>query len=163
MRYYEFEMKMKAEEIKSETVRLKDFSYESNVEALVNYLYRNLTNGVSFLIYNTDNDCLTAVYAVDERKRDSDEAMGEIMATVGYVLGTKVKTTAPVEITMIDFDVKMFEAKRRGLTQYWSRMIDQANNLIWASSSMKRSPARGPAQVPRSTLRTRPLRTSSAG
>ena len=131
MRYYEFEMKMKAEEIKSETVRLKDFSYESNVEALVNYLYRNLTNGVSFLIYNTDNDCLKAVYAVDERKRDSDEAMGEIMATVGYVLGIKVKTTAPVEITMIDFDVKMFEAKRRGLTQYWSRMIDQANNLIW--------------------------------
>lgn len=131
MRYFEFTFRMKKEDIKSEKVRLKEYSYDNPVEALNNYMFKNLSNGVSFLIYRVDEKGLRTVYAIDDRTRGAKEAFDEILMITGDILDVKVKTDSPFEITMLDFDTRMIEVRRRGYSQYWSKIVDQAGVLIY--------------------------------
>ena len=49
MRYFEFTINLQVEDLKSEKVRLKDYSYDSPVDAVAYYLFQKLTNGVVLL------------------------------------------------------------------------------------------------------------------
>ncbi len=131
MRYFEFDLKLKKEDIKSTKVCLRDYSYDNPIEALTSYAFKTLSNGNSFVIYREDELGLKAMYAINEKTRQPKEAFEEILNLIGDVLDTKVKTSEPFEITMLDFDVNVTEARRHGLTQNWSRIIDQAGILIY--------------------------------
>ena len=131
MRYFEFTMNIKYADIKSDKVRLKDYSYDNNIEALTSYLFKNLSNGNSFLIYREDETGLRSLYAIDEKTREPKEALEEIILAVEDVIGKNITTEEPFEITMLDFDTHLCEAKRRGYNQYWSRIVDQAGVLIY--------------------------------
>lgn len=131
MRYYTFNLHLRYEDITSSKVKLREYSYENSIEAVTNYLSKNLSNGISFLIYRDEGTYLRAVYAIDEKTRKPDEVMDEIMSTIEDILDRKIKTSDFAEITMIEFESNLREAKRRGLCQYWSRLVDQANVILY--------------------------------
>ena len=131
MRYYEFRLALKVEDIRSEKVRLKDISYESPVDALTMYLFRNLTNGVTFLSYRVEEGCIKSIYAIDEKIRKPQEALDEIVGTLDDILVPSVTASEPYEITMLDFNDKLEEARRRGLLFHWGKIADQANLILY--------------------------------
>ena len=131
MRYYTFNLHLRYEDITSSKVKLREYSYENSIEAVTNYLSKNLSNGISFLIYRDEGTYLRAVYAIDEKIRKPDEVTNEIMSTIEDILDRKIKTSDFAEITMIEFESNLREAKRRGLCQYWSRLVDQANVILY--------------------------------
>ena len=126
MRYFAFDLKLKKEDIRSTTVNLKDYSYDGPIEAITTYIFKTLSNGNTFVIYREEEVFLKSMYAIDEKIRQPKEALDEILSLIEYALGNKVKITEASEITMLEFDTNLAEAKRRGLAQYWSRVIDQA-------------------------------------
>jgi len=131
MRYYTFNLHLRYEDITSSKVKLRDYSYDNSIEAVTNYLSKTLSNGISFLIYRDEGTYLRAGYAIDEKTRKPDEVMDEIMSTIEDILDRKIKTSDFAEITMIEFESNLRETKRRGLCQYWSRMVDQANVILY--------------------------------
>ena len=58
MRYFAFDLMLKKEDIKSDKVYFKDYSYDGPIEALGCYIYKNISNGVSFVIYREESYCL---------------------------------------------------------------------------------------------------------
>lgn len=131
MRYFAFDLKLKKEDIRSTTVNLKDYSYDGPIEAITTYIFKTLSNGNTFVIYREEEVFLKSMYAIDEKIRQPKEALDEILSLIEYALGNKVKITEASEITMLEFDTNLAEAKRRGLAQYWSRVIDQAGIFVY--------------------------------
>lgn len=131
MRYFEFTLKLKKEDIQSTKIRLKDYSYDSPVEALTCYIFKTLSNGSSFVIYREEASGLKSMYAIDEKIRQPKEALDEILAVIGDVLDKKIRINDPFEITMFDFDTNLREAKRRSLCQCWTKIVDQAGILVY--------------------------------
>lgn len=131
MRYFAFDLMLKKEDIKSDKVYFKDYAYDGPIEALGCYIYKNISNGVSFVIYREESYCLKSMYAIDESVRKPKEALEEILNLIDDALGSKVKVSEVSEITMLDFDDNIMETKRRGLTPNWSRIVDQAGILVY--------------------------------
>lgn len=131
MRYLKFTLKIKQEDIKSEKVRLKDYCYDNNVDALGIYLFQNLKNGVTFVPYRFDNEGMHCMYAIDESIREPEEALNEILGIIEDILVVTIMTVKPSEITMIEFDSNLTEAKRRGYVHNWGRIADQANVILY--------------------------------
>ncbi len=130
MRYFEFEIELNEEEIKACKHRLNDYAYDNQIEGLVYYVFRTLTNGVTFLIYRAEKSGMKAMFAIDEQTRKPEEALNEILSIFDDLFEKKTVTVEPFEISMIEFDCNLNEAKRRGYLHNWSRISDQANNLL---------------------------------
>ncbi|MCR4688011.1 MAG: hypothetical protein K5745_00510, partial [Saccharofermentans sp.] len=128
MRYFDCTLRIKEEDIKSETVDMRELSYDSSIDALNVYMFRTLCNGVTFLVYRDEKSFLRAMLATESKLSD---AMGEILSALDYLLGKKVDVSVPEEITLFDFDENMDEARRRGILRNWSRIADNANNLLY--------------------------------
>ena len=111
MRYFEFTVELQEKDITSSKVRLKDYSYDNSIEALCSYLFKNLTNGVTFLAYRMEDSGMKSMFAIDEKFREPKEAYDEIIGIINDVLDNKVTADKPVEITMLDFDTNMSEGK----------------------------------------------------
>ncbi len=131
MRYFAFDIKLKREDIKSTKVNFREYSYDNPIEGLTSYIFKTLANGNSFVIYREEDSGLKAMFAINEKIRQPKEAFEEIIALIADALETKVKTSDMYEITMLDFDANLSESKRRGLSQYWSRIADQASILLY--------------------------------
>ena len=131
MRYFEFTVELQEKDITSSKVRLKDYSYDNSIEALCSYLFKNLTNGVTFLAYRMDDSGMKSMFAIDEKFREPKEAYDEIIGIINDVLDNKVTADKPVEITMLDFDTNMSEGKRRGYVPHWGKIYDQANIILY--------------------------------
>ena len=131
MRYFEFTINLQVEDLKSEKVRLKDYSYDSPVDAVAYYLFQKLTNGVTYLTYRVDNTGMKSVIAIDEKTRAPEEAVAEVTGILDDILVSKVTADEPFEITMLDFDDKMSEARRRGFVHNWGKLCEQANLIMY--------------------------------
>ena len=131
MRYFGFTVELQEKDITSSKVRLKDYSYDNPVEALCGYLFKNLTNGVTYLAYRIDDSGMKSMFAIDEKFREPKEAYDEITGLIDDVLDAKITADKPVEITMLDFDNNMTEGKRRGYVPHWGKIYDQANIILY--------------------------------
>lgn len=131
MRYFDFTVELQEKDITSSKVRLKDYSYDNMVEALCSYMFKNLTNGITFLAYRLDDTGMKSMFAIDEKYREVKEAYNEIVGLLDDVLDIKIVADNPVEITMIDFDNNITEGKRRGYVPHWGKIYDQANVILY--------------------------------
>ena len=64
MRYYHVIFNTSSEEIKEKAkVNLREYSYDSPIASVNNYMYRNLQKELSFLAYQEEENLVYAVFA----------------------------------------------------------------------------------------------------
>ena len=69
MRYYTYVINSSSDYIEKNTkIRLRDYYYDNAIGALNTYMYKNLTNNITFFVYREDNETLRAVFCFDEQK-----------------------------------------------------------------------------------------------
>ena len=133
MRYYELVLSGSSERIKSGSasgLRWKDFDYESPIAAVNAYMYQNLKNDISFIIYREDEAArLPAVFSFDETQCSFDSVYSYLteMLTKSFGLGRVMME--PVEVTMYQFLDCTLEARRHTYLKVWSRCYDTAR--LW--------------------------------
>lgn len=133
MRYYGLTINTSAEKLeKNSIVRLKDYDYDNTICALNHYMYKNLTNGVSFLAYRYDgNDGLHAVFSHDESKLNLSDAYGHLLAILNGTFHVKRMKEEFFEITMGQFYDCLLEGKRRGNAKGYFNIVDNSNLRIY--------------------------------
>ena len=133
MRYLQLTIKASSEYIeKNSKIRLKDYYYDSTIGALNVFMYRKMTNYLSFLAYREEEGGrLLSVFAYDEQKRIFDDVYSEIMELLRDSFGITRILSGPAEITIYQFLDCVLEAKRRDLSTYWSRIIDTSKVWIY--------------------------------
>ncbi|MCR5291902.1 MAG: AAA family ATPase [Eubacterium sp.] len=132
MRYYQLLLKAGAESIQANaTIKLREYSYDSPVEALNNYMYRHLSKGINFVAFWEEKDSkLHAVFSFDEREASFENVYDEITNVLSDKFKITRVLTEPDEITVSDFYESINEGKRRGImSNFWSKILDSAK--IW--------------------------------
>ena len=80
MRYYNFSLTTTTEEIEKNTkVNLRDFSYDGTISAVNLFMYKNLKNNLSFLIYDEEGNSAIAIFSYDERKGSFEDSYNLIL------------------------------------------------------------------------------------
>ena len=131
MRYLKFTINTSAEEIeKNAKIRLKDYYYETAIGALNMYMYRKMTNNITFQAYREESGKrLHAVFSYDEQKRTFDDVYAELRELMQQVAPIKRIQSEPEEITIYEFLDCLLEARRRDYSSSWSRILETAK--LW--------------------------------
>lgn len=129
MRYYSFTLNTTVEEIKKNT-KIKIYnSYQSPLYCLNDYIYENIKNNFTFLIYNAEESFLSAIFSYDERKYSYEEAWNYIMEMMAENFLVKKIKRDPYEITVAQFAECLDEGKRREYEHHSAGLIESAN--LW--------------------------------
>ena len=136
MRYYHVIFNTSSEEIKEKAkVNLREYGYDSPIESVNNYMYRNLQKELSFLAYQEEENFVYAVFAYNEKKiiyQDAYLVIAEMLKTAFSI--KKVKED-PYEITMHQFMDCILEAKRRQYLDFSNRIVDSTHLWIYYYNS----------------------------
>ena len=131
MRYYSFAIKATQEAIregaKKSKITLNDYNYDSPIGALNSYMYRNMKNGITFLVYREEGAAMLADFSFDEKKNSLHEAYNFLVEILSSKFSIKVIKNEPCEITMSQFYEDLNEARRRGILNVWGRVTEEAN------------------------------------
>ena len=138
MRYYHVILNTSSEEIKEKAkVNLREYGYDSPIESVNNYMYRNLQKELSFLAYQEEENFVYAVFAYNEKKiiyQDAYLAIAEMLKAAFSINIKKVKED-PYEITMHQFMDCILEAKRRQYLVLSNRIVDSTHLWIYYYNS----------------------------
>ena len=138
MRYYHVILNTSSEEIKEKAkVNLREYGYDSPIESVNNYMYRNLQKELSFLAYQEEENFVYAVFAYNEKKiiyQDAYLAIAEMLKAAFSINIKKVKED-PYEITMHQFMDCILEAKRRQYLVLSNKIIDSTHLWIYYYNS----------------------------
>lgn len=130
MRYYSFVLNTTIEEIEKNTkIKLRNYSYQDTLAAVNNYMYQNIKNNFTFLIYNAEESFFSAVFSYDERKYSFKEAWNYIMGMLEENFLIKRIKKDPYEITIAQFVECLDEGKRRENGSHATGLIESAN--LW--------------------------------
>lgn len=136
MRYYHVIFNTSSEEIKEkQKVNLREYSYDSPIASVNNYMYRNLQKELSFLAYQEEENLVYAVFAYNEKKimyQDAYQAITEMLKADFFI--KKVKED-PYEITMHQFMDCILESRRRQYLDYSNKIIDSTHLWIYYCNS----------------------------
>lgn len=136
MRYYHVIFNTSSEEIKEKAkVNLREYSYDSPIASVNNYMYRNLQKELSFLAYQEEENLVYAVFAFNEKKimyQDAYQAITEMLKADFFI--KKVKED-PYEITMHQFMDCILESRRRQYLDYSNKIIDSTHLWIYYCNS----------------------------
>lgn len=136
MRYYHVIFNTSSEEIKEKAkVNLREYSYDSPIASVNNYMYRNLQKELSFLAYQEEENLVYAVFAYNEKKimyQDAYQAITEMLKADFFI--KKVKED-PYEITMHQFMDCILESRRRQYLDYSNKIIDSTHLWIYYCNS----------------------------
>ena len=135
MRYYKFAIKGNEEKIKEllkEKESLREYRWANAICAVNNYMYNNLKNNLGFLGYRQEpDDKILATFFFDEKKENLENAYDYIIEVLERVFEIKRWSLIPDEITMYEFLDCFREAKRRGLENYGSKIVEISNLFIY--------------------------------
>ena len=135
MRYYEFAISGVEENIKEliqDKEYLREYRWANALCAVNSYMYNNLKNNLGFLAYRQEaNDKILAVFFFDEKKENLDNVYDYIIEVLESVFEIKRRSLIPNEITMYEFLDCFREAKRRGLENHGSKIIEISNLFIY--------------------------------
>jgi len=131
MRYFKMVLGTSAQQIEEKAkVRIKDYSYDSPIAAVNAFMYKTMRNGLSFLIYRTEeNESVLAGFSFDEKHEKFERVYSYIMDLLNDSFCIKKVKEEPTEITMFDYSDCLAEARRRDLSSYWSGFAQSAN--LW--------------------------------
>lgn len=115
MRYFKLFFGISVKQIEENAkIRLKDYSYDSTIMTVNVYMYENMRNGLSFLIYRTEeNESVLAGFAFDEKHEKFNNTYAYIMELLYDTFGIKKVIEEPSEVTMFEYSEQLKEAKRR--------------------------------------------------
>ena len=69
MRYYGFKLGTNVEEIKENAkIELQHYGYDNVLESINSYMYQNMKNNRTFLVYREEDNLLSAIFSFDEQK-----------------------------------------------------------------------------------------------
>ena len=129
MRYYNFTINSSTDYIDKNTkIRLRDYYFDNTIGAVNNYMYKNLTNNITFFIYREDNETLPAVFCFDEQQTSYEDAYDTILGMLKDTFLIKKIAESPNEITMYQYLDAYYESRRRDF-HAGARIVDNSN--LW--------------------------------
>lgn len=129
MRYFEFSLGENAEYIdENARIKYRDYSGQKVLDALNNYLYKTLKNGLYFFSYREEENSVLSAFSYDEKSFSYDEALDNILGILAFDFQVKHLKEVPYEITMYRFMDDIMEGRRRDYVTYCNKIID-SNNL----------------------------------
>ena len=124
MRYYGFELGTNTEEIKENAkIELRHYGYDNVLESINSYMYQNMKNNRTFLVYREEDNLISAIFSFDEQKLNSQNVYEGILEMLRDIFGIKRIKVEPYEITMHQFMECFLECKRRNYFGYSNRII----------------------------------------
>lgn len=130
MRYFKMVLGTSAQQIEENSkVRLKDYAYESPIAAVNSFMHKTMRNGLSFLIYRTE-ECESALagFSFDERHERFEHVYSYIMEHLKDTFCINKVREEPSEVTMFEYWDCLKEAKRRNFC--YSNGFEQSANLL---------------------------------
>lgn len=129
MRYYGFELSANSEEIKENAkIELRHYGYDNVLESINSYMYQNMKNNRTFLVYREEDNLISAISSFDEQKLNFQNVYEGILEMLRDIFGIKRIQVEPYEITMHQFMECFLECKRRCF-DYSNRIIELSN--LW--------------------------------
>ena len=136
MRYYHVIFNTSSEEIKEKAkVNLREYSYDSPIASVNNYMYRNLQKELTFLAYQEEENLVYAVFAYNEKKIMYQDAYQAITEMLKVAFSIKKVKEDPYEITMHQFMDCILESRRRQYLDYSNKIIDSTHLWIYYCNS----------------------------
>lgn len=131
MRYFRMVLGTSAQQIEENTkVKLRDFAYDSPITAVNTYMHKNMRNGLSFLIYRTEeNESAFTCFSFDEKYEKFEMVYSYIMELLRGTFCIKKVKEEPEEITMFEYLDCFKEARRRDFSNYSGSFAQSAN--LW--------------------------------
>lgn len=130
MRYFTMALATTEKQIEEKSkVRLRDYSYDSPIEAINSYMLKEMRNGLTFLMYRIEENVVLAGFTFDEREDKLEEVYSYIMDILKDTFCIRNIIEEPKEITMFEYSDCLNEAKRRNLSGYSGAFIQTAN--LW--------------------------------
>ncbi len=140
MRYYEFMFHADAEEIK-EKAKVEFIYYRSQkpYQAMNEYLYRNMKNGLTFFVYREEDDRVRAAFSFDETTYTLMQAYDYMIERLKDDFHITQVQKTPEEITTHQFLDYMLEGNRREYVTNRGQVVDESNLWIYPFSSYHKS------------------------
>lgn len=131
MRYFKMMLGTSAQRIEENSkIRLKEYAYDSSVAAVNMYMHKTMRNGLSFLIYRTEeNESALAGFSFDEKHERFEKVYSYIMELLKDTFSIKKIREEPSEITMFEYSDCFREATRRDFMNLSNRFLQAAN--LW--------------------------------
>ena len=131
MRYYGFKLNANSEEIKENAkIELRHYGYDNVLESINSYMYQNMKNNRTFLVYREEENLISAIFSFDEQKLNFQNVYDGILEMLRDIFGIKRIQVEPYEITMHQFLDCILESKRRRCCDYSTRIIESSN--LWS-------------------------------
>ena len=156
MRYYKMiigtnseELQAKAERIKEEKgirISVSTLYFPSPAEAVNDYMYRNLENYVSCVIFDEKDGCFEAVFAFDEQKANLQTVYELLAETLKETFFVERTSEEPAEITMMEFVECLLEAKRRCYSSYSMNIADTTHSWYYREALATREESKRPCE-----------------
>lgn len=133
MRYYGFKLGTNTDEIeKNAKIELRRYGYcENAMESVNTYMYQNLKNDRTFLMYREEENMIFAIFSYNEKKLTFQNAYDSLLELLQDTFSIKTVKVEPYEITMYEFLDCILEAKRRELFNISNRIIEASNLWIY--------------------------------
>lgn len=132
MRYYGFELSANSEEIKENAkIELRHYGYDNVLESINSYMYQNMKNNRTFLVYREEDNLISAIFSFDEQKLNFQNVYEGILEMLRDIFGIKRIQADPYEITMHQFMECFLECKRRRCFDYSNQIIELSNLWIY--------------------------------
>ena len=131
MRYYGFKLGTNVEEIKENAkIELRHYGYDNVLESINSYMYQNMKNNRTFLVYREEDNLISAIFSFDEQKLSFQNVYEGILEMLRDIFGIKRIQADPYEITMHQFLECILECKRRRCFDYSNRIMESSN--LWS-------------------------------
>lgn len=132
MRYYGLKLGTNKDEIKNNTtIEIKRYSYDNVIESVNNYMYQNMKNDRTFLIYREEEHVISAIFSYNEKKLTLHNAYESILEMLKEAFAIKKIIEEPYEITMYQYLEGIHEAKRREFSSISNRIADESRLWIY--------------------------------
>ncbi len=139
MRYYQFVLGTSSMKIKEMTkVKLRDYAYDSTLEAVNAFMYKNIKKGVTFFIYREDENACPAAFAYDEASMTLPQTLDYIMGMLKENFCIDKFVEGPRDVTTADFYEVYLEGRRRGYVQVGSCFLDSCH--LWIRKTYENDP-----------------------
>ena len=130
MRYYSLVLNANKEEIKEKArVNLREYSYDSTIAAINNYMSKNMKNNFSFCVYREGENVIYSTFSYDEKFEEFSVAFDYILEMLNEAFQIRKVAEKPEEITMYQFLDYISEARRREYTNTWNRLVETSR--LW--------------------------------
>ena len=131
MRYYNLKLCTNADEIKNNTkIELREYGYQNPIVAVNNYMYQNMKNDFTFLVYREEGNFVSAIFSYNEKRLGLQDAYDYITEMLREAFCIKIIKENPYEITMYEYLENFLEARRRSYLDYGGSRLPEIAN-IW--------------------------------